>query len=84
MAFYDLAVKVKTKEIADAVLFVLQLKRDNMEAQLGYVKTLDTEMIFVWAGGNRIETNRLAWIDAAEVEIVKCQAHIDAMANVKE
>lgn len=84
MAFFDLAVKVKTKEIADAVLYILVDKLENMKAQLGYVKTLDTEMVWIWAGDNRIEMNRLAWIDATEQEIVKCEAQIAAMTNVKE
>lgn len=84
MAFFDLAVKVKTKEIADAVLYILQLKLENMVSQLGYVRALDTDMIWIWAGGNRIQMERLAWIDLAEQEIAKCNAHIVAMSAVKE
>ena len=84
MAFFDLAVKVKIKENADAVLYVLRNELELMQSKLGYAKTLDTETVWVWTRGDRIEMNRLEWIELTEAEIVKCMAHITAMSNVKE
>ena len=72
-------IQLREPEIAAAVLYNLQDKLERMRSQLGYVKTLDSETIKVWQGGNSTEVNRLDWISATEAEIVTCQGHIDEM-----
>lgn len=69
----------KQVEIIAALLYNLQDKLEFMQAQLGYIKTLNKEIIIIWANGNKIEKNRKEWIEETEIEISKCQAHINAL-----
>lgn len=75
-------IQIKDKEIAAAVLYNLQAKLEQMESQLGYIKTLDRETIKVWQGGNSIEVNRLEWVSNTEADIVICKKHIAEMEAI--
>jgi hypothetical protein len=78
----ELFVKSKDKEIAGALLYCLENRLEHMQAQLGYAKSLDTETVIVWSGGNRTERNRLEWVTDTESEIADCQAHIAEMEQI--
>ena len=82
-AFQEYLEKSKDKNIAEAVSYSLQMQLELMQSQIGYVKSLTSETITTWSGGNQTERNRLEWITETEAEIAKCQAHITAMNNVK-
>ena len=82
MAYAIPIIEIKDKEIAAAVLYGLRAKLVQMQSQLGYIQTLDSETIKVWQDGNSTAVNRLEWITATEAEIATCQGHIDIMEAI--
>lgn len=82
MPYQILLEEVKNRETSGAILYCLKNMLEQMQAQLGYVRSLDKETITVWANGNKTERNRLDWIADTEREIADCQAHIAEMEQI--